>query len=57
LSLRGSRSAPALFGLARTQKADAPLRFLIWMGIALQAFSICVLLAYAMALTTEVRCD
>jgi hypothetical protein len=50
-------TAGAFYALARLQKADPPLRFLIWMGLALQAYSICVLLAYAVALTTEVRCD
>jgi hypothetical protein len=48
----------ALFVLARSpRKAQPPLRFLVWMGIALEAFSVCVLLAFALALWTEVRCD
>jgi hypothetical protein len=48
----------AMFRLARSPRSAAgALRFLVWMGIALEAFSVCILLAFALALGTEVRCD
>jgi hypothetical protein len=48
----------ALLVLARSlRQAQTSLRFLVWMGIALEAFSVCVLFAYALAMWTEVRCD
>ena len=50
-------SACALLCLARAPREPVPLRFLIWLGIALEAFSICVLLAFALALATQVRCE
>jgi hypothetical protein len=48
----------ALLVLARAlNRARASLRFLVWMGIALEAFSVCVLLGFVLSMWTEVRCD
>jgi FtsH-binding integral membrane protein len=58
IALGIAASSGALFVLARSPRSSAaPTRFIVWMGIALEAYSLCVFLAFALALLTEVRCD
>jgi small-conductance mechanosensitive channel len=54
-------SACAIAALERqrrgTRDLSAGLRFVVLTGLALAGFSLCVLLGYALTLTTVVRCD